>query len=468
MLTGRVRRTINHYKMLQRNDRVAVAVSGGPDSVALLRVLDSLKEVYGISLFVAHLNHGLRAEEAAADEAFVKSLAQELGLEHISRFVKVQAYADQEGLNLEEAGRIVRYEFLQNAARIKSATKIALGHTLNDQAETVIMRFIRGSGLDGLSSIRPIVTVSDHLQVIRPLIECSRDDVLEFLREGAFNYRMDRSNQDLRFDRNRVRAELIPYLAKHFNPNIVETLARYATLSGEDSALLNDLAKKAADRLLKTKGTDYHLEIGPLLEHPRAIQRRIIRAALKQIRGDLRRVRFSQVESILRLMRPGMSGKEVGLPTGLKVVREFSELIFVISSRRDSPAFLYKLPIPGSIEIREACCRFEATIVEKPCGSSESEESARCAAFDPGVLANPLIIRNRLPGDRYPINDYESKKIKDIMIEGKIPKSLRQKIPLVVSDSKIIWIPGFPVATIYKPKGDTQRYVVIRMKDLKE
>jgi tRNA(Ile)-lysidine synthase len=466
MLLHKVKKTIDRFRMLGPSERVLVAVSGGPDSLALLHLLHALQDDLSISLTVAHLNHQLRGRESDADEEFVKQVAQGLGLKCLTRSVDVRQHAGMHQLSLEEAGRELRYAFLKDAAAATTSTRIAVGHTLNDQAETVLMRLVRGAGLAGLSAIYPVVRFSDALSLIRPLIDVSRQEVLQFLEEKSLAYRTDASNQDLRFVRNRIRAEVLPYLAEHFNAKVIQALARYAELAGEDEAFLSNLAETAAAHMLIRRSAEIHLTINELDKQPRALQRRILREALRQTTGSLRKVQFSHIESILQLTDPDMSGKRVQLPFGVSVRREFSELVFAPVAQAAAP-FFYRLSIPGSIEVPEARCRIDATVVDRESMDfSLLDATSTTAIFDSRGLPAELIVRNRLPGDRYRTPGGGRKKVKELMIEKKIPRSQRDRIPVLAfppDASDILWIPGFPVPKPYRPTPATDCYGLIKV-----
>jgi len=237
---SKVSATISRYNMFPLRSRVLVAVSGGADSLALLHVLYCLRNKYALSLWVAHLNHQIRGQTADDDQAYVGKVASGLNLEYISGSVDVRGLARRHGGGLEQAARKARYQFLEKTAERLSLTRIAVGHTASDQAETVLMRLIRGSGVEGLAGIPPVRGV-----IVRPLIEVYRQDTVEYCRSKYLAPRLDESNQDSRFLRNRLRSDLVPHLGKAYNPRIVSALCRTAELARTDNTFLEVVARKA-------------------------------------------------------------------------------------------------------------------------------------------------------------------------------------------------------------------------------
>ncbi|HYK89481.1 MAG TPA: tRNA lysidine(34) synthetase TilS, partial [Acidobacteriota bacterium] len=277
-------RTLVKYNMLLRGDSVVVAVSGGADSMALLHCLHRLTPRWDLKLCAAHLNHRLRGRESDQDAEFVGSACRELGIPLHSEVAEVGQEAAARKRNLEEMAREIRYEFLRRVARRSGAQKIALGHTLNDQAETVLIRFLRGSGSEGLSAIHPVV---DGV-IVRPLLGCSRDKILKYLKIRGLCFREDSSNRDLAIRRNRVRHELIPYLEEHFNPRLIETLAASAELAREVAGYLESQATSVFGSLQNQENRGVAVQVERLRELPRALQKSVVRLAIRTCRGNLR------------------------------------------------------------------------------------------------------------------------------------------------------------------------------------
>lgn len=334
ILKEKIKKTIARYNMLSKGDTVLVGVSGGPDSMALLYLLMDIKDEYGISLKIAHLNHGFR-EEAAEEAEFVRERAVFLGLEAVLRFIDVPAIKEREGLSSQEAARDARYAFFEEAAVETGANKVALAHTSDDQAETVLIRLLRGSGPLGLSGIPAIRgqrsgVMGQQPIIIRPLIDCSRREIEGFLSERNIPFVTDSSNLKMDYMRNRVRMELIPFL-EGYNPNIKETLTRTALLARQDNQFLDMEADKIYKALSIRQAAVGSQEITMDFKairglHP-AIASRVIRNVIEGVKGDMKRISFQHIAEILNLMDLGEGRWSLHLPD-VTVSREHDKLIF--------------------------------------------------------------------------------------------------------------------------------------------
>ena len=317
MLVDKVRETIRRLNLLEFGDKVLVAVSGGPDSVALLLILNNLRHEFGTSLHIAHLDHMLRYE-SAKDAAFVKKLAGKLHLPITTARINVGSLAKKR--SLEEAAREARLDFLFKTAKRIKADKIALGHTKDDQAETVLMRLIRGAGLEGLRSILPKRNIRGFI-VIRPLIEVTRDEIVKYLKDIKIKPRLDKTNLETKFLRNRIRNVLIPYLKK-FNPNIKDILADMTNNIGYDYDYLINVAQTALNNSKsRTKNSEIKINLEKFLKYPLAIQRMMIRLAIKDLKGDLRKISFQHWQEIEDLIYNRPLNSIVNLPAKIAVAK---------------------------------------------------------------------------------------------------------------------------------------------------
>lgn len=456
-LIEKVKGTISRYSMLGPNVRVVVGVSGGPDSVSLIHLLSRLGDEYNLTLWMAHLNHKLRGGEAEEEERWVKQFGRELGICVISDSCDVRLLARRKKLSLEEAGRRARYNFLEHVANQVRASRIALAHTASDQVETFLMRLIRGAGTDGLSGIPPV-----RNGVIRPLIDTSREEVEAYCRENHLRPCQDSSNLELRFLRNRIRWDLIPHLSGQYNPRIGEALLRASLILREEGDYLERETRKALHSVvLRQDNGEVILDIQKLRRLHPAIRRRALRRALEELGGDLKRITFDHIESILG-MGPGKGTKKLDFPGDLVIRREYDRLVMRRSDSNNRLSFRYSLIVPGKTELRELNLVLEAeSIVERPTNFAKDNS---VAYLDHDMLEEPLFLRNRKRGDRFqPSGMRGSKKIKDFFIDLKIPLEERDKVPLLISGDKVAWVVGYRADERFKIQDRTRRVLRIKV-----
>jgi tRNA(Ile)-lysidine synthase len=466
-LQQRVRLAIERDGLIPPGSRVLAAVSGGPDSVALLRLLSLLSAECRFTLAgVAHLNHGLRGEESEADEAFCQELAAEhkLAIEIGRRDVARQAR--DEHVSIEVAARRARYDFFAGVAERLKIDRIATGHTRDDQAETFLLRVLRGAGATGLAGIRP-----RRGPVIRPLLEIRRDELLAFLASLGQPFRTDSSNRDHRIPRNWVRHRLVPLLAEHLNGDIVEVLAREATVLRDEAVFLDRLANEAAARLetaLPERGV--RLDAAALTELPPALARRVVRQALARTE-DARFHGFDHVEQVLALARPVGESSAADLP-GVRVERNGASVVLYKRGPRSRPAargFRYELPVPGRVTIPECACRIEARTRRRPAVQSITGKALGIdqdtALIDAAAAASGLAVRSRHPGDSIrPLGLKGRKKLQDVLVDRKVPREQRDRVPLVVdADDRVLWIGGHVVSEDACVTARTRSVVVLKL-----
>ncbi len=453
-----VLRTIRKYSMLERSEHVLVAVSGGADSMALLACLRDIAGSMNLKLTVAHLNHGLRGAEADADEEFVRGQSQALGLPVVCERVDVAAQLALKRRNLEEVAREIRYAFLRRTADRAGAHKIATGHNLNDQAETVLMRFLRGAGPGGLKGIHP-----KSGSLIRPLLECTRKQIIEFLDSRSIGFRTDATNLDLHLQRNRIRHELIPHLEEHYNPRIVQTLADEAGMGAELQDFLERLAERELDDLSFPSGHGLGLKANSLLNLAPALRPQVVRVALHKLLGTLRGITRIHVQDVIGLCAPQQSGKQIELPHGIIAWRYGDRINLCSKLPEPRTEFSYPLPVPGRCYVKEARQEFIATIAESglvnrsPCISHKTS-----ALLDPDALPTTLLVRSRHAGDRY--GGPGHRKVKKMLIDAGVPLSERDRLPMVAAGEAIIWIPGFRPAKFYSAAPGLSRCVHIELR----
>jgi tRNA(Ile)-lysidine synthase len=437
---------IRERNLLKPGDRVAVAVSGGADSVALLRVLLELQTEQGIVIVVAHFNHQLRRDDSDADERFVAGLAHEHDLQFFAGRADVRLHSLARKLSLEHAARDLRYRWLHELAGEQGLNAIATGHTLDDQAETVLMKFLRGAGTRGLAGIRPTMMLDD-VPVVRPLLETSRLEIEHYLHSVEQPWREDHTNRDTHFTRNRIRHELLPLLERDYNPNIRSVLSETAeiALSEEDywhhhsSALASRWHQKG--RCLRLQ--EHQDATGGFLSAGVAVQRRTLKHFLEW-HGIT--VDFHHVEAT-RLCALG-DGSTVNLPGGWRAQREANWLELCaptsgFEKQEFAHSWHYELRIPGRCDIPEAGVALASVVVSPDFACLEPPGSLLRAAD----IGAELVVRNWQPGDRFhPAHSASEEKLKRLFSKKRVSSTQRSAWPVALSGRKIVWVRGFPVA----------------------
>jgi tRNA(Ile)-lysidine synthase len=317
--------TISRFEMIRKKDAVLAGVSGGPDSVALVRVLGCLAASMDLTLGIAHLNHDLRGEESRRDEIFVRDLSRNLGLPFFSKTMDIRRLAKQKHLSIEEAGRNARYQFFTEIADAQGFTKIATGHNRDDNAEQVLISLLRGAGPKGLTGIPP---VRDN-RFIRPLIQLPKSRILNFLKTKHQDFVLDASNADESYLRNKIRHRLIPLLEQQFNPEIKSSLDRLSHILRQEEALLADQAAQALNLCaIEQNASRVTLSIAGLIQHHPALVNRVLRLAIARVKQDLRRITLTHIQDILAFMNRSESGRSLDLPGRIRVYKTRGNLVF--------------------------------------------------------------------------------------------------------------------------------------------
>ncbi len=435
-LVSRVVRTIREQQLFSPGYTLIVALSGGADSTALLDLLGRLPG-FDLRLVAAHLNHCLRGAESDGDEEFCRRLAYDHGVPIEILRVDVKQFAATDGLNLEDAGRRARIAFLEQMRKKYCATAIVTAHHGDDQAETVLMRLLRGSGMTGLSGMR----YCNRRGHIRPLLDVTRSEIERYLAELGLAWREDASNRDLDFLRNRIRHELLPLL-EQYNPAIRHTLTATAALLSDENTLLDSLAEQAFEACWRSShDSSWGCGIAEFKEHPPALQRRMLRHACLRLAGNLEGFTHGHIESIRQLPDSPRPNARLSLPQGIGAMREYDRIVLRLNPREAAviaedviiPASgSYRLPWGGSLEV--ATCSAPIDFNQLP---------ADVACFDISRTPFPWRVRCFRAGDRIvPFGMTGRKKVKDVFIDRKIPLADRRRIPLLFCGNELIWIAG--------------------------
>lgn len=443
-----VRRTGRQERLWSPGDRVIVAVSGGADSTVLLHIMKEIAvdEELRLELVCAHLNHGLRGAEADRDAEFVRDLARRLNLPFELGYADVPAYMKESGKGLELAAREKRYEFLHRAAERYGAASIALAHHADDQAETVMMRLLRGSGPSGLAGMR-LKRREKNVELIRPLLRIYKTDLLRACRESGLSFVEDSSNLKTEYARNSVRLDVLPFLGQ-YNGQLAESLNRLAELvSAEDDYLLRETSKAYADIVYMEKGCPA-FKIARFAGLHVALQRRLIKLILNYLPLSTEENDFVKIEAIRQgTVRDRPTTWSLDLGGGAKCLREYDTVRFIpVAAESQIPHYTYlveqfpaEVPIAGTGQSLRMTRLTAGGDVARAKAAGNNE-----AIFDADELVYPLTVRSRLPGDVMKVLGLNgSKKVKDIFIDAKIPPSLRSRIPMVTdANGRILWIPG--------------------------
>ena len=461
-LSDRVVRTIQRDGLARRGARVLAALSGGADSVALvalLRELDAAGEL--VLAGVAHFNHQLRGAEADDDERFCRDLAASLGLPIEVGRADVRALAQEQGRSIEDAARTVRYAFFERAADALGAERIAVAHTRDDQAETFLLRLIRGAGPRGLAGIRPRAG-----RVIRPLLDIGRSELREFLAERQLEFREDATNADVSIPRNRVRHELIPYLQRAFSPGIVDVLAREASIARVDEERLHAEAIDLARTIVLPHNGRIELDASALSTLPPALAARVAREALAQAAPG-HYVGAEHIEQFVELTRrprgavslPGCTARRVGdrIVVGPAATSAFAN------------SFRFPLSIPGEVSFPPEGWAVSAAWGEASGARESDSPDGWTAPIQASAVALPLAVRSRRPGDRIrPVGlQGRGKKLQDVFVDRKVPRDTRDSIPLVVDrEDRIVWVVGHVLGEDFRVTSPSQGVILLKARRL--
>ncbi len=468
--------------LIEKEDLIVVAVSGGADSLALLHILHRLKgdQTLPFSLYVAHLNHGLRGRAAREDAAFVREEARRLGLPCTVGEVDTRAFSRNRGLSLEDGARRLRYRFLVQLAQRTGATRVAVGHQRDDQVETLLLNLMRGTGLDGLAGMKYKRRLDEGVTLIRPLLELSREEVERYCRESKLNPRLDETNLHNDFTRNRIRLQLIPLLEHEFNPKVRRGLQRLSHLLTLDRDFLEREADACLSRLLlkEDEHEEHYLVLDGkgLLEEHEALQGRILRLAIRRLLGTvLRNISQFHVRTVLDLLREGSPHGVLHLPGGLRVSRSYDNLTLYYREPPRAGQFVpLSLSVPGAVSLPVTGIRLKATLFspEKlkwpPDGKKEAyldfDQVLDKKKHSPVNGKLDLVVRSRLSGDRFhPLGAPGRRKLKSYLIDQKVPRTERELIPLVVAGEEIIWVAGRQISHQCRITPQTKQALVLQL-----
>lgn len=442
-MLDKVRATIKKYNMLSMGDSIVIGVSGGADSVCLTDVLNSLKDEYSLDITLVHINHNIRGEEAQRDEDFVICLGEKYGNNVRVFSYQVEEMAKNEGHTVEEMGRKLRYKAFYSVAGKKG--KIAVAHNLNDNCETMLMRFFRGTGIKGLGGIS-----ASRDRIIRPLINTDRSEIEAYCNQKGLEYCTDSTNNIEEYTRNKIRLNIIPMIKKEFNENIAVTMARTAELMADEDSFMESLAKNAYNECeIEPK----RISIDRLLTYDKVIQRRIVRIGFIDYSADLHDISYDHVENVLALCHKE-SGRIIELPNGLRASKEHNTILF--SKVNNDSDFCYNIKIGEKYTFNDIGL---GILISKE-KYEGNEKNLYTISLDYDKINMNPILRGRKTGDKISLYG-GTKTIKKLFIDEKVPLSKRNSIPLLALGNDIVWIKDMKTSSYFKASEDSKNIIYL-------
>lgn len=458
--------TIKANNLIDKGEDVVVGVSGGPDSVCLLHLLWRLREDFNINISVVHLDHQFRGIEAQKDARYVEELCESLGVKAFIFSYDVGKYSREKGITFEEAGRELRYRLFDEVAKETGSSKIVVAQNRNDQAETVLMRLFRGSGLDGLTAI----DYKRDGKIIRPLLDINRKEIEEYCKKYDLKPRIDKTNLETIYTRNKIRLELIPYIEKNFNPGIIDALWRSANLLRDDSQYLNLLTEeKLKDITIQKNKNEYSLDQNKFDKLNIAMKKRVLRKAIGEVKGNLKEVGWTHIESVIELINKKNVGSRVDLPGHITTQLGYNSIDVKkskeLQGENKTYDFEYELGIGKITYIKALNTSIKVEIVEMS-KVYNNKKDKNTALIDYNKVNGSLCIRNRRNGDKFkPVGMKGTKKIKDYFIDQKISKDIRDEIPLLCDEKGIIWVVGYRMSESYKVDKKTDKVIKLTYRE---
>ena len=450
----KVEKYCQKHCLFAKGSNILIACSGGPDSVALVLFFLSIQEKWQLKLSVAHFEHGIRGEASLADADFVREFCKQKKLRYYQKSVDVPGFAAQEKLSVEMAARKLRYDFLKQTADNLGGALIAVAHHADDQAETVLMRLLRGSGISGLAAMRP-----KNGLIIRPFLCVNKDELTACCAAAGVVPRHDATNDCDMYLRNRLRHKLMPLLKQEYNPDIELALCRLAEIASAQDDFLHLEAQKVFDRIVTINGSQRIIDRQAANELPTALLRELLREVLKPLLPQGTAIDFEQTEKLGSFLCEGGSGSCLELSFGVKAEIVYDKLILTAGSKTEEFQLpCRKLSVPGQTAIPELGLTVEAEIIsEKPQLAGNN-----WAVFDFDKISGPFFLRGRKNGDRIDVSG-GSKKVKEILINRKIPRDMRNRMPVICTADKILWLGGLRRAATCGIDENTKKFLLFKL-----
>jgi tRNA(Ile)-lysidine synthase len=453
-----VLKTIKENKMFEANDKVIVGVSGGPDSMCLLNILNKLKAELKIEIAVAHVNHCLRGEASDNDEKYVQSYCSKNEIPFYSKKIDINKIAEERNISCETAGRVERYKFFKELLLELKFQKIALAHNANDQAETVLMRIMRGTGLEGITGIKPVRDKT----IVRPILEVKRDEIEKYCSDNNLIPRIDKTNFESIYTRNKIRLQLIPFMKENFNPEIIEAVNRLASTLRIDNEYLELLARQKYECFCEIKPEKIIIKREAFDENI-SILTRIIRQALLKKSGNLLNFGKVHVYDIIKIQKQ-TTGSLLTLPNSINVINNYGDIEIICAKEKGGELdnFSYKLQL-GENHIPKLNLNISLKLIKgEEILDFNAERLTKYFNYD--RINGDIVLRNKMDGDKIiPLGMHGSKKLKSIFIDLKLPREKRNKIPLLTFNGEIAWIIGCKVSETFKIDKNTNNIIEVKI-----
>ena len=445
-------KTVKKNNLIEENDSIVVALSGGPDSVCLLHVLCRMAKEMNLKIYAAHLNHQIRGLDAYMDSLYVMRLCENLGVPCFIRAIDVPGYCEENRLGLEDGARKLRYDIFQEIKERVGADKIAIGHNKNDQAETVLMRIMRGTGLQGLRGIE----YKREGGIIRPILDISRSRIEKYCEDNGLTPRIDGTNLEAIYSRNKIRLKILPYMEREFNENIIGSIVRMSENIKVDSDYIDCQAKKSYDDACQKYEDGVYIFTDALKDMHEAISSRVIIMSIREVLGDVNLIDRKHVEDVLKLSGENKKGKKINLPRGLFAYR-FNDYILITLKEisYENIEFEYEIQPGKDVYLIELGKTFKTKVIDIEEFDAENiGENVQYVDF--GKINGNLKLRNRHQGDKIILRG-GTKKIKELFIGMKIPREDRTFVPLLTDEEKIVSVCGYRISADYKVDENTKK-----------
>ena len=448
---------MRHSGYFKAGDRVGVAVSGGPDSILLLTFMKHLAREIGLTPVAVHFNHHLRGAESEGDERFACEQARRLGIECMRGEGDVARAARERHGNVEATARDLRYRFFFSLVNQGRVDKIVTAHTANDQAETVLLKLLRGAGTRGLGGIFPVL----ESKIVRPFLTVTRAEVEQELKKRKLGSRQDSSNENLNLRRNKIRKEILPLLQREFSPEVINLLKDLAERARDDEDCLESLAHERARPWRVQEGREQKIPARALSEFPAALGRRVLRQMIQAVRGNLRGITFRHIEALRRFAVESQSGRRLMLPGAVQARREFSWLVIGPSHPpQRSLEYCHPVVIPGEVSVPQIDLTFQFKIIG-PEDGPRAYNASGAVGLDPLKFSGPLVLRNWRAGDRFwASGSREARNMKVFFARHKIPQADRGVWPVLAAGDEIVWARGFPPSNYKGASLESKRLLV--------